>query len=114
MTIAAGNLRLFVTFQEQTETRDAAGGVHWSWSDVLTRRCERARKSGTLFQALAQKYQSMTDLFILRDVDVDPTWRLMFDGLPYRIVDVDNIGSLNREVRIVAEANQPETTVYGN
>lgn len=105
----AGSLNKRATFQRFTETADGAGGVTVAWSDFATVWAqyspERAREKiqqGRIAdnQAGALRVRSSTTTR-----QVDPTFRVMLDGVLYNIRSVVNPDQHNDMLEFAIETD---------
>lgn len=107
----AGRLRLQASFQQQTETRDAAGQVVETWTEVVSRRvrleplkgAEADKNSGefaTVESEAYVRYDSLTKT-------LKPYDRMVADGVTYDIRAIVNKQDRNRELvlRVRNDAN---------
>lgn len=109
--VRAGRLRHRVVFQQLEITPDDAGGQSSTWVDQLDRRCDQEHQGGRVFQALQKQYSQMSHVFTLRNAEINPQWRLVFEGQPHRILSVSTED--DRRIQIITEAEQ-ETRNYGH
>ncbi|WP_299076365.1 head-tail adaptor protein [uncultured Paraglaciecola sp.] len=109
--LRAGRLRYQIQFQEAVDTPDDAGGQARTWNTVLSRRCDKEDQGGKVFHALQKRFNQMTHLFILRDGDINPEWRILFNSEPYRIIAITV--TEGRQIQISAESEN-QTRTYGH
>lgn len=85
---AAGDLRTIVVFQRKTETPDGYGGHSASWEAVVTTRghykVESARESLQTGR-LESTARAMLRCRARSVEDVDASWRVMIDDVPWNI-----------------------------
>lgn len=82
-----------VTFQKQTETEDPYGGTLTDWVDQFTTWAEVIEQGGKEFFAADRIDASQQALFRTAwFADADVTLRIVFNGLPYDVNAVREIG----------------------
>lgn len=101
--IAAGSLNQRVTLQQKNVTRNAIGEEVVTWPDVATVWAEAWPLRGREF-FLAQQTQYAADVrFRLRyRADVQATWRVVWNGEPYDIVSLIDVGARRVTTEIMA------------
>lgn len=92
--IRAGRLRQRVLLQKPTTAPDGMGQVRgwddvgWTWAAVEPTRGRELLGSATGSQKIVNE---MTALVVMRyRSDIDPSWRLVHNGVPYGIVSVES------------------------
>lgn len=94
--IAAGTLRHSITIQEPSTTRDAAGQLNSSWTNVLTTRAMISSTTTSTFKFSFQNNtlaSNATDLISIRypSVHIEPGMQVVFEGQVYLINAVDDV-----------------------
>lgn len=92
----AGEFDRRVTFQPKTETKSATGSVSVSWGDGFTVWAKRLGSKGREAYAAGRELATVDEVFHVRwssaVAAVDPVWRLMFEGRPYNIAAIVEVG----------------------
>lgn len=96
-----GSMRHRLRLQSSTVTRDSMGGEIVTWKDEITVWGEAVPLSGREL-LLAQQAQSETSTrFCIRyRRDVEPKWRLLWEGKPYNILSVRNVDGRHTELQL--------------
>lgn len=88
--IQPGELNQRITFQARAAEQDAMGSPNGTWADVPTDATVWAKSANVSSRdiAAAGLHQAGLDAkFIIRwRADVQPTWRVLWRGVPHRIV----------------------------
>lgn len=101
MAIKAGDLRHPVTLQRPAVTVNDRGRPVTGYEDAARVMAGKADVSGREF-FVAQAYQAedvVTWTIRWRD-DVDSTWRLVWHGTPYEILEVNHLGMMRDYIRL--------------
>ena len=110
MTARAGRLKYQVEIQSPVDTPDGAGGQVRLWEPVITRRAGQELKGSRIFHALQQRYHQLSHVFRLRDIEIQPQYRLFFEGVAHRIIGIE---TQYRETLVITESEQ-RTKTYGH
>jgi SPP1 family predicted phage head-tail adaptor len=97
-----GRMRESVALQSPGSTRDAYGQMQTNWTTVATVKADVRALRGREFFAAAQVQQEQAlKIRIRRRTDVQPTWRLLWDGRSHDITAVIPIGREWTELMVV-------------
>lgn len=102
--LAAGKLRRQVTLQQPTRTPNGAGGFTKGWTDVETVFAEVIALRGD--EALQQQVLNSVQLWkvtIRFRTDIDPTWRLLFEGREMNIRSCEDIDGSREALVMTAQ-----------
>ena len=110
MTARAGRLKYQIHIQAPVDTPDGSGGQSRAWTPVITRRAGQEIKGSRVFHVMQQRYTQISHIFRLRDVEVLPEFRIVFEDEPHRIVGIETQG---RETLLMTEIEQ-RTKTYGH
>lgn len=98
--IEAGSLDRRITLQRSTTTQNALGEEVETWVDVATVSAKRTNLPVRVAAAervrgaevAAVRYVSFRIRWAAKWADIDPTWRLIFEGRIFNIDDVNEVG----------------------
>jgi SPP1 family predicted phage head-tail adaptor len=101
----AGRLRKRVTVQRRSTTLDSLGGQATTWTDVCTLWAEITPTGGKELQTGgAIRAESMFTITTRYYAGIVPKMRILFEGQPYNILNVNDTESRHRELVISCSA----------
>ena len=103
----AGGLRHTISIQEKTGQRDGVGGQVESWTDVLTDiRAEALAIRGREYATLRAAQADITIRFRIRyRAGINPAMRVVWEGNPYGIVEVIDVGGRRSELELMCNGS---------
>ena len=84
-TFTPGELDQRVTIQSPTNMPDGRGGVVSGWEDVATVWAHVRPKSGRERSNADRVEASANYLIVIRWRAIDPSWRIVWNGIPFNI-----------------------------
>ena len=98
-------LRLQITLQTNTPTRDSIGAVIPSWADTYTVRASRLRRDSREFREAQKNNSEITDIFMIRRrTGITEQMRVKFGSTYYDIIaEPDNVGDRNRQLALICK-----------
>lgn len=101
----AGRLRFTCTVQEPAKTRGANGEELISWTTVVIRPCSLKTGKGAERPVAGIEVEAVAPWVVgLRYenalADMSAEWQLEIDGETYLITAVENVGGMNKELRV--------------
>jgi len=102
----AGKLRTKVTFYQQTETPDEAGGYAHGWGNPQIVPCEFISQSGREALEAGRMESTVRAKLVARAKAVtflDPSWKATIDGVDWNVISVIPFGQRDRRVDILIE-----------
>lgn len=105
--IGAGRLSSRVTFQREIQLPDTMGGFVRSWGGDLTVSAAFVPERGSEAIAAGRLSATMPGVLTIRSSiaarKIDPTWRVMLDGVPHQIRAISNPDQVNEFLDVVVE-----------
>jgi len=99
-----GRLRHLCTIQMPSQTKDAAGGITKTWTEITKAWCDIRPVTGSEKYMSHQKYATATHEVFTRWIDgINPKMQLVARGRVFEIIAVLNINERDRMMKIIAK-----------
>lgn len=104
----AGKLKRYVTLYDEVKMKDSLGGVSVNWANARSVYASADALGGREFIAAQGLSGETVVLFTMRmDTTFSQTSKIVMDGVDYRVRQVRNVASRDRELEVVAVMKKP-------